>query len=90
MTIFDQNRVPAIQGVSDDDGITLLNVYADPATNRLMCYDGTSGTDLSPDENAQRDGNFRTGLLAVSSVDGETPVPIYVDHLTNKLLIDSS
>lgn len=39
-------------------------------------------------ENAKRDENFVPTLLGVSSVDGETPVPIYADPITHRLLVD--
>lgn len=38
---------------------------------------------------AQRDGNFVTTLLAVSSVDGVTPVAVYANPVTHRLLVDT-
>lgn len=38
---------------------------------------------------ASRDQNFVTTLLAVSNVDGRTPVPIYGDPITHRLLVDT-
>lgn len=35
---------------------------------------------------ASRDGNFVTTLLAVSSVDGVTPVTLYANPTTHRLL----
>lgn len=40
--------------------------------------------------NASRDQNFVPTLLAVSSADGTTPVPVYADPTTHRLLTDSS
>jgi hypothetical protein len=37
---------------------------------------------------AKRDGNFVTTLLAVSSVDGVTPVTLYANPTTHRLLVD--
>lgn len=37
---------------------------------------------------AKRDGNFVTTLLAVSSVDGLTPVTLYANPTTHRLLVD--
>jgi len=36
---------------------------------------------------AQRDQNFRTTVIGVSSEDGVTPVPFRVDPVTGRLLI---
>lgn len=37
--------------------------------------------------NAHRDSNFKTTLLAVSSSDGITPVEVYADPVTHRLLV---
>lgn len=37
---------------------------------------------------ASRDGNFVTTLLGASSVDGKTPVRVYADPTTHRLLVD--
>lgn len=76
-------------GVSNADGSTMLPVYIDPTTHFLAVDDDTTGSDLSGD-NALRDENRVTGLLAVSDADGVTPVPVYVDSITNELLINSN
>lgn len=39
---------------------------------------------------ASRDGNFVTTLLGVSSTDGFTPVKVYADPVTHRLLIDTA
>jgi len=39
-------------------------------------------------ENAERDQNRVTTLIAVSSVDGVTPVKLYADPITHRLLVD--
>lgn len=38
--------------------------------------------------NAEIDGNFERTLIAVSSVDGETPVRVWADPTTHRLLVD--
>jgi hypothetical protein len=39
---------------------------------------------------AKRDGNFIATLLAVSNSDGATPVVVYADPTTHRLLVDAS
>lgn len=39
---------------------------------------------------AKRDGNYITTLIAVSNVDGVTPVTLYADPTTHRLLVSSS
>lgn len=39
--------------------------------------------------NAHRDSNFITTLLAVSNVDGFTPVEVYADPTTHRLLVSN-
>lgn len=39
---------------------------------------------------AKRDNNYITTLLAVSNVDGVTPVPLYADPTTHRLLVSST
>ena len=75
-------------GLLNTDGVTLVPICTSP-TNRGLCVDdGTTGSDLGPDD-AKRDENFRPSLMAVSSVDLKTPVALYTDN-TNKLLIQST
>lgn len=39
--------------------------------------------------NARRDNNFVPTLLGVSSTDGSTPVTVYADPTTHRLLVDA-
>lgn len=39
---------------------------------------------------AQRDQNFVPTLLGISNVDGVTPVTIYADPITHRLLVDNA
>ena len=85
---LDENRIAAIQAVSNADGKTLLSVQANPANYSLKVDDDTTGTDKggNPDP---RDGDRKVAFYAVSAVDGETPVAVYVDSTTKKLLVTS-
>ena len=84
----DQNRVTVIFGALSTDGSTPTMVKANPSTHFIETDDNTTGSDLS-DAPVERDQNHVPGLMAVSEVDGVTPVPLYVDS-DGKLLIDSS
>ena len=89
MTILDENRIPVILGVSNDDGSSVIPVYVNPSNHGLFVDDDITGIDLggNPDP---RDENRKVAFFAVSSEDGETPVAVYVDASTNKLLIQST
>lgn len=84
----DKNQVPALLGVLDSDGATVVPVKANPSTHALHALDATTGSDNGP-ANALRDGNQVTTLVATSSADGVTPVVVYADANGN-LLIDSN
>lgn len=84
----DENRVTVIFGALNTDGVTVTPVQADPSTHLIMTDDNSTGSDLS-DPPVERDQNFVPGLMAVSEVDGVTPVPLYVTA-AGELLIDSS
>lgn len=84
----DNNMVPAITGLSDADGITILRVYADPNTHGLIIDDNTTGSGPARND-AVRDENSDAGLIAVSSADGKTPVPLYIKSTTNGLSVNS-
>lgn len=83
----DENHVTTEIAVSNADGSTLLKLRskADPQ-HHLLVLNGLSGTDLSGDVDA-RDENRVVAFMAVSAVDGVTPVPVYIDSATNSLLI---
>ena len=84
----DQNRVTVIFGSLNTDGSTPTMVEADPTTHTIKTSDGTTGSDFS-DAPVERDQNHVPGLMAVSEVDGITPVPLYVNS-DGELLIDSN
>lgn len=83
----DANRVPVMFGALNTDGSTVTPVKADPTGHYILTDDNTTGSDHGP-TNDLRDQNFKTGLMAVSSADGVTPVVLYVDA-AGELLIDS-
>lgn len=85
----DENGVSTILGVLDTDGETLVRVKVNVGSNNsLKVDDNTTGSDNGPDI-SPRDENFVPALIAVSSVDGVTPVVVYTDS-NGHLLIDSN
>lgn len=84
----DSNQIPALLGVLDSDGLTVVPIKANPATHALKVSDASTGSDNGP-TNAKRDQNQVTTLVATSSADGVTPVVVYADSSGN-LLIDSN
>jgi len=85
----DQNGVSTLLGVLDTDGETLVRVKVNVSSNNsLQVDDNTTGSDNGPSI-SPRDDNFVPALIAVSSVDGVTPVVVYADT-NGKLLIDSN
>jgi hypothetical protein len=85
---LDNNGVASLICVLDSDGETITKVKANSALHSLRISDGTGGSDNGP-TNAKHDDNTRPTLVAVSSVDGKTPVVIYADSSGN-LLVDSN
>lgn len=85
--IRDQNRVPALLGVLNTDGITLIAPRISPTSHALKVGNATGGADFGTSI-ASRDGNRVTNMMAVSSADNKTPVALYVDSTYN-LLINS-
>lgn len=83
----DPNQIPALLGVLNTNGLTIVPIKANPSNHALKVSDGTTGSDHGP-VNAKRDQNQVTSLVATSSADGITPVVVYADSSGN-LLIDS-
>lgn len=84
----DENRIPAILGTLDTDGITVTAIKADPNAHFLFVSNGTTGTSFST-KNAQRDANRVPVLMGVSSADGITPIYIAVNS-SGQLLVKST
>ena len=85
----DQNRIPTLLGVSEDDAITPVAIWADPVTHQLSTEIVMDANDISDNTNARRDQNRITTLLGVSSEDGITPVVIYADPVTHTLFTEN-
>lgn len=84
----DDNNISTIQGLLNTDGATPTNLEADPTSHILDADDGTTGSD-NGGSRALRDDNHTPVAIAVSELDGTTPVALYVDANGN-LLIDSN
>lgn len=84
----DNNGINTIAGLLNTDGSTVKPIKADPSTHLMDIDNNTTGSD-NGGESAGRDSNFVTTLLAVSSLDGATPVALYVDS-SGQLLIKST
>ncbi|MDE2101561.1 MAG: hypothetical protein KGL39_30225 [Patescibacteria group bacterium] len=82
----DGNHTPTLL-VVQNDGATLINIKADPTLHTLNISDGTSGSDNGP-STSRHDASHVPVLMAVSSVDGKTPIVVYGDSSGN-LLTDS-
>lgn len=85
-TILDENRIPVALGVSDTDGTTIVPIKANATGNSLCTLKGTTGTDYGQGDD-KRDENRKVAFMAVSAVDGVTPVAIYADSVTGALLV---
>lgn len=85
---IDENGVRTLIAGWNVDGKTIIRVKANPSNHGLKVSDGTTGSDLGP-INDLRDQNFHPALMAVSSVDGVTPVVVYADNDGN-LLVQST
>lgn len=85
---LDGNGVPTLIAALDTDGRTIVRVLATPSTHRLNTSDGTTGTNHGP-VNDLRDHNSKHVIMAVSSVDGRTPVVVYANS-SGQLLTKST
>lgn len=85
---IDNNQISTMTGMLNTDGITPTRMQADPTGHTLLASDGTSGSDFGSD-NAGQDNNGIRILMAVSEVDGTTPVPLYINS-SGQLLIDTT
>jgi len=74
----DNNRIPALLGTLNTDGVSVVNIAVNPANHRMKISNGTTGSAF-PYVNAERDQNRVTAIWGVSSADGTTPIPIYCD-----------
>lgn len=87
----DQNNVPTLIAASKNDGTTIVKIQVSATTHGLIVQDAHTGSDNGNNGgNAMRDENSVPVLIAVSSVDGVTPVEVYGDPATGALLVDSN
>lgn len=73
----DKNSVKTLIATSSSDGVTPINLIADPATHVLQVSSASASDLLTP--NARRDANSHPVIMAASSSDGTTPVAVYCD-----------
>lgn len=87
---IDGNHVKSLLAVLNTDGATVTRVYASPVDNGLSIDDNTGGSDNGPSPaRALRDANGGKTIMAVSSSDGISLVPLYVTS-AGLLLINSN
>ncbi len=84
----DANRVPAVIGTLDTDGVTVTAIKADPNAHFLFISNGVTGASFAT-KNAKRDDNRVPVLMGVSSADGKTPIYIAVNS-SGQLLVKST
>lgn len=84
-SFHDQNHTPTILAMLNTNGLTLMNVAADPATHQLQTSDGTGGSDNGP-ANSRHDASHVPSWVATSNADGKTPVVLYADASGNLLV----
>lgn len=84
----DQNGVSTLLGVLNSDGRTTTKIKVNPSNHGFKVDNASTGTDKGPSI-APRDQNNVPAIMAVSSVDGVTPVVVYCDS-NGALLIDSN
>lgn len=85
-SFHDGNGVHTILAIQND-GITFVNIKADPIAHTLDVSDGTTGSDNGPTL-SRHDASNVPIIMATSSSDGKTPIVVYGDSSGN-LLIDS-
>lgn len=87
----DENSANTLIGISNSDGTTIVLPWANVSTHNLLLDDNTTGTDHGNHGGvAYRDENGIPVMIAVSETDGFTPIELYVDPVTHKLLVDSN
>ena len=89
---LDENGVPSLVAALNTDGTTPIRITANPTNHGLSISDNISDNINGSDNGrtvAYRDENSKPVLLAVSSVDGVTPVEVYANS-SGELLVDST
>lgn len=85
---IDQNSVKTMTAALESDGATVVKITANPNSHALSVSNGASGSNFGP-EDALKDENFRSTLVATSLADGQTPVVLYADA-SGALLVQST
>lgn len=85
----DENRKVVGAGISITDLLTPNPLNVDPVTNRLL-IDVTIDSSPSSTLRARdaRDANHVPTAYGVSDTDGNTPLPLLIDHNNNYLFVD--
>lgn len=86
--ITDENNAKGMIAALNTDGETIKRLIANPTTHGLSVSNGTTGSDAGPTY-ALHDDSGVPSLMAASSSDGTTPVPLYADSSGN-LLVQST
>jgi len=78
--IRDENHVPVMLMVSSVDGTTPVPAMVNAVTGRLLIKESDAETAPDPahPSNAIRDDNRKPAILAASSSDDITPVPLLI------------
>lgn len=84
---IDSNSRASLTGLLNTNGSTITRVKIDATTHALSVDDAASGSDAGGV--VATDSNGRPIVFAVSSADGITPVPLYVNS-SGMLLINSN
>ena len=85
----DDNGTPTLMVTRNDDGVFPMTPYSNPTTHHLLVEDGTTGSQTATN-NAVRDNNAYPVMIAVSSTDFKTPVPVFGDFSTGAILVQST
>jgi len=84
----DENRIPVMSALSEDNGTDIVSVTALATTHVLDVDNGVGGIDYG-DNISRRDENHVPILMGVSATDGVTPTAVYATS-AGALLIRST
>jgi len=84
----DNNKIPTILATLNTSALTPTLVQVNPTNHRILVEDAVTGSDFGGNP-AKRDNSGISVMMAVSSVDGVTPVPLYINS-SGQLLIQST
>ncbi len=85
----DQNRVPALIGLSSVDGVSLVRIAVNPVNGKVKMEFGSSVSAVVA-QNAARDQNHITTIAGVSSSDNTIFIPLSVNPATGAILAKST